>query len=307
VTIMADATYDYMYSVSRNADGSYNVPSGTPTQNVDLSSNQTVLSPGDEISISGAGGLNGNYDYVGSVPVSGGGSGFVVYNVVDQNFYMLTDNQVGGGDTVGSLTSTGPGSQAPVCFMSGTRILTSTGEVNVEDLKSGDLVLTTEGRAVPVRWMGRQTVLRAFADERNLPVRLKASALDDNVPSRDLLVSQQHALFVDGILVQAGALINGITIVREHDVPGKFVFHHIELDDHSLVLAEHTPTETFVDNVDRANFDNWHEYEALYPEGKAVPEMPYPRAKAHRQVPRAIRQKLAERVVAYGPSVASAA
>jgi hypothetical protein len=308
--IMADTTYDFMYAITRNADGTYDVPNETPVQNVDLTSTNTILDPGDEAGISNAGNLNGNYDYVGSVPISGGGSGFVFYNVVGQNFYMLTDDQinfVGGGNPAGPLTSTGDGSTAPVCFLSGTRILTSSSEVNVEDLKSGNLVLTADGRAVPVRWIGRQTVLRAFADESSLPVRVKAGALDENVPSRDLLVSQQHALFVDGILVQAGALINGTTIARERDVPGRFVFYHIELDDHSLVLAERTPAETFVDNVDRANFDNWHEYEALYPEGKAVPEMPYPRAKAHRQVPRAIRVRLAERAVAQSLRVASAA
>lgn len=304
---MAEGSYDFMYAVTRNADGSYNLPSETPTQNIDLSSSDSVLNPGDELSISSAGALDGNYDYVGSVTTSGGVSGLIVYNVADQNFYMLTDSQINGSGPLGSLTSTGPGSEAPVCFMSGTRILTSSGEVNVEELKAGDLVVTSGGRAVPVRWIGRQTVLRAFADETSLPIRIRAGALDEDVPSRDLLVSQQHALLVDGILVQAGALINGTTIVRERDVPGKFVFYHIELDDHSLVLAERTPAETFVDNIDRANFDNWNEYLALYPDGKAVAEMPYPRAKAHRQVPRAIRERLAERGIFIGPRVASAA
>jgi len=304
---MAEGSYDFMYAVTRNADGSYNLPSETPTQNVDLSSSDSVLNPGDELSISSAGALDGNYDYVGSVTTSGGISGLIVYNVADQNFYMLTDNQINGSGPLGSLTSTGPGSEAPVCFMSGTRILTSSGEVNVEELKAGDLVVTTDGRAVPVRWIGRQTVLRAFADETSLPIRIRAGALDENVPSRDLLVSQQHAVLVDGILVQAGALINGTTIVRERDVPGKFVFYHIELDDHSLILAERTPAETFVDNIDRANFDNWSEYQALYPDGKAVAEMPYPRAKAHRQVPRAICERLAERGISISPRVASAA
>jgi len=182
-----------------------------------------------------------------------------------------------------------------VCFMAGTRILLPSGEVNVEDLKPGDLVLTTDGRTAPVRWIGRQTVRSAFADEINLPVRVKAGAIEQNVPSRDLLISQRHALFVDGVLVEAGALVNGTTIVRERDVPNKFVFYHIEVDYHSLVLAENTPAETFVDNVDRAHFDNWHEYEALYPGGKSIEEMPYPRAKSARQVPGAIRTRLAGR------------
>ena len=79
-----------------------------------------------------------------------------------------------------------------------------------------------------------------------------------------------------------------------------FIYYHVELDDHSLILAENTPAETFVDNVDRMNFDNWAEHQALYPEGKSISELPYPRAKAHRQVPVYIRVALAERAEIIG-------
>jgi hypothetical protein len=62
-------------------------------------------------------------------------------------------------------------------------------------------------------------------------------------------------------------------------------------------FAENTPAETFVDNIERMNFDNWAEYMALYPEGKAVAELPYPRAKSHRQVPVRVRVMLAPRAM----------
>ncbi len=194
-----------------------------------------------------------------------------------------------------------------VCFVAGTRILTPSGEVNVESLKLDDLVLTTDGSAAPVRWIGRQTVANTFADEETLPVRVRAGALDANVPSRDLLISHRHAVLVDGVLVQAGALINGITISRERNAPSHFVYYHVELDKHSLILAENTPAETFVDNVDRERFDNWHEYKALYPTGKSVEEMPLPRAKSARQVPTAIRARLAKRTAEILRGTASAA
>ena len=78
-------------------------------------------------------------------------------------------------------------------------------------------------------------------------------------------------------------------------MPERLTYYHVELDDHSLLLAENTPAETFVDNVDRLAFDNWAEHEALYPHGKPIVEMPYPRAKAHRQVPQAIKRQLEAR------------
>jgi len=47
-------------------------------------------------------------------------------------------------------------------------------------------------------------------------------------------------------------------------------YYHVEVDDHSLILAESMPAETFVDNVDCLAFDNWREHEALYPNRKLI-------------------------------------
>jgi hypothetical protein len=122
--------------------------------------------------------------------------------------------------------------------------------VAVETLAIGDLLLTGDGRVAPVLWIGRQTVATRFADPlRTLPIRVKAGALRDSLPARDLLVSPGHAPFVGTILIHAGALVNGTTITRESDVPEKFTYYHIELEDHALILAEKVPAETFVDNV----------------------------------------------------------
>lgn len=187
------------------------------------------------------------------------------------------------------------------CFYPGTLVRTPAGEVAVETLKHGDLVLTHDGREIPVAWLGRQTVSTVFADKlRVLPIRIKAGALGENVPARDLLVSPDHAMFIDGVLIHAGALVNDTSITRETNVPTTFTYFHVEVADHSLILAEGAAAETFVDNVDRLGFDNWNEYEALYPEGKTVEELPYPRAKARRQVPVSIRVALAARAEAIG-------
>jgi hypothetical protein len=193
-----------------------------------------------------------------------------------------------------------------ICFMAGTMIRKPEGEAPIETLKRGDLVLTADGEAKPVVWVGRQTIVSRFADPvRNLPIRIAAGALADNVPSRDLLVSPEHALLVEGVLVHAGALVNGTSVRRESQVPESFVYYHVELEDHSLILAENVPAETFVDNVDRRHFDNWAEHETLYPEGRPVAELPLPRAKALRQVPLSILATLAERAATLGLSEAA--
>lgn len=178
------------------------------------------------------------------------------------------------------------------CFYPGTRLTTPTGEVAVEDIQPGTLLLTNDGLAVPVRWLGRSTISTRFADPlRVLPIRIKAGALGEKLPARDLLVSPDHAMFIDGLLLQAGALVNGATIFREARVPEVFTYFHVELATHALLLAEGAAAESFVDNVNEMGFDNWAEHAALA-EAAPIAEMPYPRAKAHRQVPVHIRKML---------------
>jgi hypothetical protein len=183
----------------------------------------------------------------------------------------------------------------PACYCAGTMIRTATGAAMVETLTIGDSVMTADGRTLPVRWIGRHTVSTRFADPlRVLPIRIKAGALGETLPERDLLVSADHALLVDDILIQAGALVNDVSILREKNVPETFTYYHVELAEHALILAEGAPAETFVDNVSRMAFDNWEEHEALY--GRApIAEMAYPRAQSHRQVPMDIAARLKAR------------
>jgi hypothetical protein len=259
----------------------------------------------DGFKVSNAPGENGSgYSFV-SVANIGNVSGFIGKDSAGGLFFFTNDDASG---KVGDTLHKDAGLDVQLCFMQGTSILTPSGGLAVEHLKNGDLVQTVDGRSVPVRWIGRQVVSTRFADQQRLPIRVKASAFDDNIPSRDLLLSPDHALFVDGVLVHAGALVNGTSVVRELNVPILFTYYHVEVDDHALILAEGTPAETFIDNSSRMSFDNWREFEELYSDGKALIEMPHPRAKAYRQVPRAIRERLAERGnTMHGDKVSSAA
>jgi hypothetical protein len=183
-----------------------------------------------------------------------------------------------------------------ICFYPGTRIATPSGERAVETLAIGDRVIDSSGNVVPIRWIGRQTISTVFADPlRVLPICVTAGALDDNLPVRDLLVSPDHALLVDDVLIHAGALVNGTTVRRYSEVPEIFTYFHIELANQALVVAEGVPAETFVDNVDRKAFDNWEEHERLIGDAAPVVELALPRAKSYRQVPMSTRRRLALR------------
>ncbi|WP_424814102.1 Hint domain-containing protein [Roseococcus sp. YIM B11640] len=186
------------------------------------------------------------------------------------------------------------------CFLEGTRIVTPDGERAVEDLAIGDSVLTADGRSVPVRWMGRQTVVTAFGPPANRgPVSIAPGALGGNLPRRELRVTSDHALLLDGVLIHAGALVNGTTIRRMggDELGERFTVHHIETAEHEIILAEGAPTETFLDTVTRRRFDNHDEYVALHGEDRhEMAGLDYPRVKSVRQLPRMTREKLGKAV-----------
>jgi hypothetical protein len=233
------------------------------------------------------------------------------YLECDLNGDGVADFQIAFHNTSGSPFTTIGASDlilTPQCFCAGTHILTDRGEALVETLRPGDLVMTHDGRAVPVCWLGVQVVSPLFGDPlRVLPIRVRAGALAENVPHRDLLLSPDHALFIDGALIHAGALVNETSIVRERAAPHVFSYYHIETAEHLLILAENAPAETFIDNVDRLNFINWAEHEALYPQGQTIDEMPYPRANSRRQVPARLRAMLDQRAQIIMPREADAA
>jgi hypothetical protein len=231
------------------------------------------------------------------------GSGNNVYPV---NFNNVSISGLPVGNYTFILVATQPNGTSPltsggsspvlICFLAGTRIATPAGETAVEDLRPGDLVLTADGRAVAVRFIGRQTVAARFTSPGHAnPIRIAAGALDENIPARDLFVSPAHGIVVDGVLAVAAALVNGTTI-RQVDAPAEtFVYYAVETATHEAILAEGCPAETFVDHVARARWDNAADHAALHPAAPAIAEMQLAHAKSRRQVPAATLARIAAR------------
>ena len=120
-------------------------------------------------------------------------------------------------------------SQTAACFAFGTRILTDQGERAIETITVGDRVITHRGDSVEVVWCGRRTVVPSRHPEPGAlhPVRITAGAFGSGIPRRDFLVSPDHAIFVDGVLIPAACLINGVSIFQHP--AARITWHHIEL------------------------------------------------------------------------------
>jgi hypothetical protein len=154
----------------------------------------------------------------------------------------------------------------PACYLAGTRILTREGEVAVEDLVIGDRIMTLSGEAKRIKWIGRRAYDPRFVAGNSgiLPIVIKRGALGEDLPRHDLFVSPEHALFIDGMLVPARALANGVSIATKRP-KGMIEYYHIELAEHDVIYAEGVTAETYVDCGNRGMFQNAPEFRRLYP------------------------------------------
>ena len=153
------------------------------------------------------------------------------------------------------------------CFAAGTHIRTPAGETVVEALEAGDTVITAAGAERRVVWIGRRTldIARHPRPEAVRPVRIAAGALADGVPARDLVVSPDHAMYLDGMLVQAKDLVDGTMIAPDHRT-SRVTYFHVELDGHDVLLAEGAPAESFLDTGHRGLFENADGPVTLHPD-----------------------------------------
>jgi hypothetical protein len=109
---------------------------------------------------------------------------------------------------------------------------------------------------VPIAWIGRRR-FRPSKRSRPFdlwPIRIHAGAFEPSVPHRDLFLSTDHAVFVNGVLIPVGCLINGTSVVRTPC--DKVEYFHVELAEHGVLLADGLPCESYLDTGNRSAFVN---------------------------------------------------
>ena len=196
-----------------------------------------------------------------TVSSGGRGSGASGTIVLSNGDTLALTGITGGSPWAVETTAVGGGSAfslAPVCYAVGTRLLTPDGERPIETLAVGDLVMTlAEGRlrAQSVVWIGRRCIDLARHPRLEVvaPIRIRRGAFAVAVPRRDLLVSPDHAILCDGMLIAARQLVNGASIVQE-SARGAVTYFHVELATHAILFAEGLAAESYLDTGNRSFF-----------------------------------------------------
>lgn len=150
---------------------------------------------------------------------------------------------------VNTSTQMPVGDLGPPCFTAGTMIQTPDGEVRIDDLEIGDLVVTKDHGAQPIRWIGRRGVSGRgeFA-----PILFKAGAIGN---TRDLKVSPQHRMLLqdwraelffgeDEVLCAANKLLNDRSILKAPCDRVEYI--HLMFEAHEVIYAEGAPSESFL-------------------------------------------------------------
>lgn len=199
-----------------------------------------------------------------SATVDGQPVTFTLLQWSGSQYMFVTSGEVVVGDTISGPTRTSASGSVSdyvdlpdyVCFADGTQILTRTGQVAVEDLQVDDQILTMDNGYQPIRWIGSRALdsIDLAAKPSLKPIRIQAGALGQGLPEQDLVVSQQHRVFIRSIvaqrifgtseiLVSAKKLLNLDGIDIDLDAVN-VTYNHFLFDRHEIVFSNGTPTES---------------------------------------------------------------
>ena len=181
---------------------------------------------------------------------------FIAHAIFDsRNSHIINGNvysQTGGVTFTNAVTINADGA----CYLKGTKILTDSGYVLIENLSVGDKVVTkgkireskyfdldNDNTLKQIKWIGNFTAPNL--DNKSLPICIKAHALGENMPFEDLYVSPGHGIILDDKMVLASELINGETIFQDMSMIS-IEYYHLELETHYSVIANGVLSESYL-------------------------------------------------------------
>ena len=206
----------------------------------------------------------GNHTIVGGEDADGTDVDVLNLSGLDRSQYTLTKTGPESGtiefrDAEGNVTGTTTYSEIEevvICFTPGTTIATRRGEIPVQQIKVGDLVVTRDNGMQPVRWVGRRNLGRdnLLRTPGFNPVRIKAGAFGEGVPQRDMMVSPNHRMLVASETAEVMFSEREVLVAAKHLVgldgietitPDRVSYIHMLFDNHEVVFADGTWAESF--------------------------------------------------------------
>lgn len=143
-----------------------------------------------------------------------------------------------------------------ICFTQGTLFDTASGPRPIEQLRTGDLLLTMDNGLQPIRWIwARHWPLAVLHSQPALrPIRVAKGALGAGLPRCDLLLSRHHRLMIRSkiakrmygkseVLAPAKDL-TAIKGIEQAPITGSITYYHILMDRHEILYAEGAPAES---------------------------------------------------------------
>ncbi len=222
----------------------------------------------DKLNFANQSGISGSYNANSGVLSLIGTTSILNYeNALSSITYSNSGDPTGGGTdahrTISWVVNDGAANSAAsdsslttLCFCAGTRIATPTGEVAVQRLAVGDVVLTAGGAARKIVWIGVGRVpVTPGRRSAATPVIVHKGALARNVPHHDLRVSKGHALYLDEVLVPVEFLVNHRSIEWD-DRAREVSLYHVELETHDVLWANGALAESYRDDGNRWLFHN---------------------------------------------------
>jgi hypothetical protein len=218
---------------------------------------------GDTLQFNNQLGITGRYASGTGVLTLSGSAALASYQTALDSVTFATTSIVQSVRTIAWAFNDGAGSSNVstssvnvLCFCSGTLIDTPLGEVQVEKLSVGNLVLTAHNGPRKVTWVGVGKVL-ATRGKRTAatPVIVRKGALGENLPHQDLRLTKAHGLYLEGVLIPVEFLVNHRTILWD-DRAQEVELYHVELESHDLLLANGAPAESYRDDGNRWLFQN---------------------------------------------------
>jgi hypothetical protein len=140
----------------------------------------------------------------------------------------------------------------------GTGVKTINGEVPIETLRIGDLVVTGDNRAVPIKHI--ENIVVAQCEQNNVPYIIEKDAFGPNLPPNKLFVSPRHAIQLKGDLWEIpreAAKGNKKVYLDESSLGKTIVYYHISLPDYKTdtLVANGQITECLNDGKYVENYE----------------------------------------------------